>query len=57
MPDYVCHGCGNRSSASDHVQCSQCKKILCSSCREGKSTCRDSKKGKAGCSGSFERLS
>ena len=56
MPDYLCHACKQKRSNTSVQQCDKCKKILCDSCRSGKSTCKDSTKGTAGCSGHFKRL-
>ncbi len=56
MPDYLCHSCKQKRSSSSVQQCQKCHKILCDSCRGGKSVCKDSAKGTAGCSGSFKRL-
>ena len=55
MPNWTCHGC-NAQSSGGMRQCPQCNKILCYHCSGGKSQCKDSPKGKAGCNGYFKTL-
>lgn len=55
MADYICHGCNQKKFQDKVKECNKCKKILCDSCRNGQSTCKDSPKGTAGCSGSFQK--
>jgi hypothetical protein len=54
MPDYICHGCNQKKSNTRVRECNKCGRILCDSCRGGATTCKDSPKGKAGCSGRLE---
>ncbi len=55
MPDFICHGCNLKRSQAMTYECTKCKRILCSTCCAGKSTCKDSPKGTAGCTGSLKR--
>ena len=55
MPDFICHGCNQKRSQAMTYECTKCKRILCSFCCGGKSTCKDSPKGTAGCTGSLKR--
>jgi hypothetical protein len=54
MPDFICHACNQKKSQSQVQECDKCHKILCDSCRGGASSCKDSPKGQAGCSGHFK---
>ena len=48
---YQCHGCNQMKPSAAVYECKQCGKILCQSCKGNASQCKDSPKGKAGCSG------
>lgn len=54
MSDFICQGCGQRINIA--YQCSLCKRILCSVCSSSGSTCKDKKKGIAGCNGYYQQL-
>jgi hypothetical protein len=58
MADFLCQGEGCNFPRVQHIrECSRCHLMLCDSCRENASTCKDSSKGKAGCDGHFEERS
>ena len=51
--DDLCDGCKHQDY-SGMRQCPKCDKKLCWKCSGGKSQCKDSPKGTAGCSGYFQ---
>ena len=54
MADFLCQSC--KKTVSQAQRCDKCGKILCDTCREGRSACKDTTHGTAGCSGHFQRL-
>lgn len=55
MPDFICHGCNQKKAQNYVSECTKCRRILCDSCRSGRSTCKDSPKGTAGCTGTLKK--
>lgn len=58
MKEFVCDACRLRKDTnSGAFQCSKCKVTLCQNCKGAAYKCKDSTKGKAGCDGTFQRMS
>lgn len=53
MPDFVCHACNQKKPQNQVRECDKCRRILCESCWQGRSVCKDSPKGTAGCNGTY----
>ena len=54
MPQFLCHACNRAFEGKKIRECTKCKRILCDACRSGKTTCKDSPKGTAGCTGTYK---
>ncbi len=55
MLDFICHGCNQKRPMTQVRECPTCHRVLCDSCRRGVTTCKDSDKGTAGCSGQLQQ--
>ena len=55
MAMFTCSECSATKSQGYVRQCNKCRRILCDSCKGGRSACKDSKRGKSECGGIFMR--